>query len=483
MKKRLSKIICLILTVCFVSSILACSNDSGSYKKANLHAAPEEIYSLTFDGAVGKYVMPVGVYGGPHAKEREYHGKTLPSMITDTYFDMYEEIGINLFTATLKDQEETEDFLSQCDKYGMGAFITFQELVGPDNAPYVTENVIERNLDKYSQHKSLVGFYLRDEPTVPMVEKMSNTVNALNNSAYADKMLAYVNAFPEYAGSKGYDKEGSAMSWETYLETICEQLDVKFLSFDFYPWYSRDDGTEYYNSGYIKALSIARKVANKYKIPLWSCKQCGSVMEFKPLSAQAMTPNAEKFRWQMTLDLAFGVKGFTYFLLCGDNMAYAHYKDADGKYAYWQEGMDDYFGLFNGYTGQPNVWYDYAKEFKGHVQLVDEILMNSYHDGIILNGGVIEKGNFGAEVIKSGTYYELTGVEGGASVIGCYNYNGRTVLYVTNNSYSKSNSVMLKFSDNYGYDVYQGNAVTEQVGKQLTLELKAGEGAMIALKY
>ena len=96
---------------------------------------------------------------------------------------------------------------------------------------------------------------------------------------------------------------------------------------------------------------------------------------------------------------------------------------------------------------------------------------------------VIEKNNMGEELIKSGKYHELTGVSGATSVVGCYNYQGQTVLYVTNNSYSKNGTVTLSFDQNYGYEIYQGGKKKESNGKEISLDLLPGEGVLVMPKY
>lgn len=465
-----------------LSPLVACKKESqdDSYVVATRHAdESDSVYALSFPDAIGKDVMPVGSYAGPHSEDRVYKGQELPSMVSEHYFDLYKQMGLNLFTSTLNSKDgKIEEFLTLCDEYDMGAFITFDDLFNTTAANYVTTISLEDTLSEFAEnHKSLIGFNLRDEPTKSEIDILQNTTDALAESSYAETMYAYVNALPEYAGSNYYWGPGSAESWETYLRAYCEQLQPKFLSFDFYPWHIGRDGKEAYNSGYIKALSVSRKVANDFKIPVWSCKQAGSIFETAdyPMSVQKILPNEDKFRWQMSIDLAYGVKGFTYFLLCGDALGYDE--------NIWEEGIDQYFGLFNAYTGEPNVWFYYAEEFKKHLTQIEKVLMNSCHDGVITCGTVKEKHNIGEELIASGSYHELESVEGSVSLIGCYNYKGQTVLYVTNNSYSENGSVTLNFKDKYGYTVYQKDQKTDKAGKSLTLDLLPGEGVMVMLKY
>lgn len=461
------------------SSGSSSGTSSGKYVVAQKHSAPEEVYALTFPEITGENIMPVGSYSGPHADDREYHGKQLPSMVSDEYFELYKEMGLNYFTATLpSNSAKTKEFLELCDEYGMGAFISFPELVGESAAPSVTTSTLETCLSMFDDYKSVIGFYLRDEPGIAQIKKLKNTTDCLANSRYAGVKYAYGNALPDYAPPSAMwnDPEVPQGNWEAYLRFYLENLNFEYLSFDFYPWHINPaTGEEVYNSGYIKALSVSRKVANEFKIPVWSCKQCGSIFEHIPMDKLKITPDENKFRWQMSIDLAYGVKGITYFLLCGDALG----PSSD----IWQEGIDDYFGIFNAYTGQPNIWFDYIKEFDKHLTKIEKILMQSYHDGIIINGAVKEQNGMGDELIKEGSYYELESITGDTSLTGCYNYNGKTVLYVTNNSYSKDAKVTLNFKDNYGYTVIQKNKLTDKAGKTLDLNLLPGEGAMVVLKY
>jgi hypothetical protein len=254
-----------------------------------------------------------------------------------------------------------------------------------------------------------------------------------------------------------------------------ENLEAKYLSYDFYPWLSWTDGTPYFRKGYIKNLSVVREIANEYKIPVWSCKQTTCLFEDRPMSQLDTQPNEEQFRWQMSVDLAYGVKGFNYFLLVGESLSYDEGEN-------WEVGMDNYYGLFNSYTGKPNVWFEYAKAYTPHLQLVDEILLNACNEGVIAHGNVMEKDTMGSECIDSGSYRELKQVSGDASIIGCFDYKGGTALYVTNNSYTKDATVSLTFRDNYGYNVYKGGEKRFLTGTNVELKLMAGEGVLIVLE-
>ncbi len=476
MNKIFIKIISLLLIFSMVFSAFSCKKEPEQEYVITRKGTPKKVYALTFDESVGELVMPVACYGGPYL-EREYHGKTLPSMVSARYFELYDKIGINLFTSifgTDKNIEETKNFLSLCDEYNMAAFINSETLKGEVSAANLTVDKIENVLDQFSEFKSLVGFYLRDEPGVAQINSLSRSVELLKQSKYSDKLCFY-NAYPCWAsGEQLSGSSNESVAYEEYLRTYVEELDAKYLCYDFYPWLISDLGEKYYWEGkYIKNLSIVRKIANEYEIPYWSCKQCGAVQANKNLDMLKITPNQEEFRWQMSIDLAYGVKGFNYFLLVGHTLGYN---------SRWSEGIDDYYGLFNSYTGELNVWGTYAEEFKEHLQVVDEVLINACHEGVIAHGDVIEKEFIGDELIESGRFKELLSVDGDASLIGCFDYKGGTALYVTNNSYENKAEVKLNFADNYGYNVYQGKEKTFKTGRELAVDLKEGEGVLVVLE-
>ena len=481
-KKRIA--LCLALAI--IGSFSGCISTGDSVQSSDSSQnndyvitrkfTPKEVYSITFEDAIGKDVMPVGTYSGP-ALEHEYKGKQIPSMVSKKYFDLYKEMGLNMFTASFftdEDPAQAELFLDLCDEYNMANFINLRELYGENSAASITSEKINTAFEPYVGHKSVVGFYLRDEPNTTVIRSLSRTVRALEGSKHSDK-LPYFNAHPITSTWAFTDSKEDSITYEEYLRTMIEELDAKYLSYDFYPFRADNEGNEYFNERYIENLSVAWELAKEYKIPIWTYKQAGCLSESSPLSMLIKQPNEDQFRWHITIDLAYGVKGITYFLLLGSHLGY----DSQPTY---EEGMDAYFGLFNGYTGEPNVWFDYAKNFKGHLQLVDEVLMNSCNEGVIAHGDIIGKNLMGDELIETGYYRELKSVEGGDSIIGCFDYKGGTALYVTNNSYTNSTAVALNFRDNYGYNIYQGTKKIFRTGEKVELNLIPGEGVLIVLE-
>jgi hypothetical protein len=142
----------------------------------------------------------------------------------------------------------------------------------------------------------------------------------------------------------------------------------------------------------------------------------------------------------------------------------------------------DFMGML-GANGQKNRWYYYAEKQNVQVKAIDHILMNSAHLGVIGLGDDLQENITGEELIKSNSFRELKGVKASKDnvLIGCFDYNGKTALYVVNCETENKQTVTLKFDQKYGYEVIQRGTSVKVTGKQMKLTLERGEGVMISL--
>ena len=86
-------------------------------------------------------------------------------------------------------------------------------------------------------------------------------------------------------------------------------------------------------------------------------------------------------------------------------------------------------------------------------------------------------------LLTDGKFRELTSVNDDATtMIGCFDYQGKTALYVVNSSYYDDTEVRLGFDNKYCYDVIQRGKQVSVVTKNLTLKLSPGEAVMVALR-
>ena len=127
--------------------------------------------------------------------------------------------------------------------------------------------------------------------------------------------------------------------------------------------------------------------------------------------------------------------------------------------------------------------YDYVKTAGIQIEAVDEVLMCCKSKGVIVSGSMPWDGNSGIpakDILQ--TYGEISAVNGWHTLVGCFDYNGKTALYVTNNSVTEGDDVDITFTKGVkGYTVQK--AVKNQFeGAELNLKLDAGEGVLVVIE-
>ena len=238
----------------------------------------------------------------------------------------------------------------------------------------------------------------------------------------------------------------------------------KYIAYDMYPFVTVG-GESTMNDTYYTNMSIIKKYSDEYKIPFWSFMQsCGSNTD----SENMRTPNEAELQFQVNTTLAYGAKGIKWFPLFHPH--------------YWATTTPKGNGGLFYYDGTRTQFFDIAKRANTQILAIDHILMNATNMGIIFEGSSpVPTSNFAGEKIQSKTFRELTKVEAGSAMIGCFDYKGKTVLYVVNNSINSEDSVKLTFDNKYKYDIYRDGEKSEKKGLELTFEFNAGEAALVAL--
>ena len=83
--------------------------------------------------------------------------------------------------------------------------------------------------------------------------------------------------------------------------------------------------------------------------------------------------------------------------------------------------------------------------------------------------------------IKDGTFNQLKSVTGDA-MVGCFNYQGKTALYVVNYSMEHAQKITLTFDGSQNVKMIQNAEESYVKGKALTLDMAAGEGILLVLE-
>lgn len=196
----------------------------------------------------------------------------------------YREIAEANFTLVIGGfgAKENEDILRQidlCRKYGL------KLLAGTKS-----------ELDMFLGAPECWGAVLFDEPGVKNFPGLRREVSSLR-TAFPGK-LAYINLFPNYAGSRVLGTD-----YDDYVSRFVNEVDPDVLSMDHYPMMMPNrDGRK----GYCDNLEVMRKYSLEKEIPFWNFF---NTMPFGP----HIDPTEAQIRWQIYTSLAYGAKGVLYF--------------------------------------------------------------------------------------------------------------------------------------------------------------------------
>ena len=438
----------------------------------------EEAPAISFDIIGGKDVMPIGAYYIPYSSIYSYNGNDLPNYISDEFYEKIADSGINLLMHSVTDYanapELVEKNLDLGAKYNIGVLVDDTTITGQAKQDEISIEDISTQLSKYMNHPGFAGFYLVDEPTT----KYTYTIYDENRTVemYGDLgklindeigIFCYTNAFH----SGGSDKEKAV--YEQYIEDIYNTIHPQYLSFDRYVF---DKAQEKFMRNFFYDLEVMRKVSQKYNIPFWSYIGAGSQWNDGSTRFDSETPyfpDEGQFDWSVNVALVFGAKGIEYFPLIQP-----HY------YAFAQSTEFDFErnGIF-GAWGNKTQWYYYAQDINKQIAAVDEVLMNSVNKGVIASGKqAVSDTSYAETAIMEGTSWrELESIDGDA-LVGCFNYQGKTALYVLNYSYEYAQKINLNFNGNYKFTVVQNGETSHYKGNDITLDMFAGDGALVVFE-
>lgn len=429
-------------------------------------------------------VMPIKAFNSPirsyHSSERGYDVEfTSNNFLQERYFKLIADCGINLIDHFEEDYskypEDTIQALKWCEKYGFKMWVSDKGLRGD-----MTEEELTARISEYGGYKSFAGVLVRDEPcndTFPVsfegAQKLSfcpmNTVaelaRKLNNY---DNMVGHIGLLPHYYWMQCYPED-----YENYIEELFQTCDPKILNYDNYLFDDPDRarGTKwwFYN------LTVMRKFADKYDVPLWPDIQCGSQWNFTggPIDMPEYRPTKYEFFWNVNVVLAFGCKAVAFYPLVQP------YTDALAK----DGGLDCDRGGILGADGEPTMWYGFVRQITKQVRAVESVLMQCKYQGVLAlgNAQTYTKGLY--SIMDAEGYKELKSVKcrKAGAFVGCLDYEGKTAFYIANNDTKRSQDITLCFDDVYSlnYVSYVKNETKET--DKLKFTLGPGGGMLVVV--
>ncbi len=467
-------------------SYVSYAKENGFTFKSFKQQSAVPYYKLKFRG-LDEDEMMIGGYIGPRT-QYPAEGYLLPSTITDEVFGKIEESGVNYIIENAfdysSDKEQVTKALNLANEHNINYFICVNDAISfSDSKGYkvVDKDQLKQYTLEMMQFENFGGFYGRDEPTTKMFSLMKTAIDTFKEvkseiGQTANDLYIYYNLFPNVSVSQlngeSVTEEGdsstNAYRVSNYREYLENYLSLKhnFISVDSYPLTKMQGSV---SAGWFDSLGVLNRYAINNQIPWMGYAQAGGSY---PTFITNRVVDEYELCWDINTMLAFGCKGVSYYpLITPPEMV----KGTP------EENVNEDC-LLNKYGNKTKI-YGYAKKINKQIKAIDHILLNSAHQGVILHGDspcVYRDNKRENESDLLTSYRGLKSVSGDSALIGCFDYNGRMALLVVNNSFTNhKGQIILNFDENYCYVVTQRATRAMLTGKDFTLQLEAGECALI----
>ncbi len=453
MKKALSFVLCL----CMLASVMllsGCEKETESNKTS------------MFRGLAADEMFISGYIGPRPSYSRD--GEVIWEGLEDaTAFQYLKEAGLNYvedndFTFSGNTYEYAKKALELAEEAGIMYFMPAYDVIRMDGEVLASDAEIKAKLEEMYQYDSFGGLYFRDEPyssMFPHIQKCLESYNRVKNELGYTDLNVFLNLFPPVGANQLSGNTDKDMTWENYIRGL-SNTGVEYLSFDMYPIMGLFGNKV--TPSWFTALGNINRIAIEEGKPWMGCVQVGGgSTSYGTIEARVTTEG--EMKWDVNTMLAFGAKGLTYYIAV-----------SPPYFANTEEAQISCHSLLNVYGEKTPLWY-YAKEINEHVKAIDHVLMNCDYKGVIITGETPAV-HYGKDLITS--FRGLSEVAGNA-LVGCFDYNGKTALYVVNNSITEEGQINLSFDRKYDFEVIQNAVSRTESGDGLTLDLGIGEGALV----
>jgi len=366
------------------------------------------------------------------------------------------ECGMNLVYLRdfeVNDFEQLTKTLNAAEKNGVKLLVS------------LPKSSIEKSLaivEKTKDYPAVFGYNLVDEPRASTFDYYAQLCDAIKAIVPEDKVIMG-NLLPNYAAASVYEttsSEGMTI-YENYIDLFMNKVKPDVLSFDHYPFMASTDTDFSKISLMIENFCIIRNAGKQYNLDTWGFVQDSSWTGTR-------IPNDDELRFLSNFHLIFGLKSYSYFLYCQPSN---------------EPGPE---GIFEGmltFDGEQTDIYRRVQKQNKDINAMKGVYLNYENEGFILHNL-----NFDHEIsfdrnLVFKTYKNLNKVSSkGSLVIGCFDKDGKTGLYVMNFDYTNSTTATLELDNKCDFKVWGADGL-EQMDKEdsITIKLRPGEGRFIEL--
>lgn len=472
--KRFYRLVSILLIAVMLLQVTGCSMVTGKGKSEEVvieAMEPAEVYKYSFDAIGGEDVMPIIAFYGPATSAYSYNGNTLPDYYSEEFFELIAGTGINMIGYNGTDYKSypthVVKMLELAEENGMGLLVNDSRILTGD----LTIEQIDTYINDYSNYPAYCGNYIKDEPY------HTEYRNTADKGVFVEDFASIFTKMTEL-GHFGYGNLfpiglGPDEAYEQYVSDYLKLCNPVYLGYDLYP-FNKEEGLQN-SENYFKNIFVMRKAAEEAGLPYYAFAQCGSQWNDNQLhfDTEGYYPNRGQFFWNVGTLLACGAKGIQYFMLI---QPYWFAYSLTEPFDFQRNGLI-------GAWGNKTRWYYYAQDMNAQIAAVDEVLMNAANVGVIATTEDVKThmGDAGEYLMGGTSWRELKGASGEA-LIGCFNYQGKTALYVVNYDMEYAQKINLDFVKNCNVTVIQDAKESNISGNNLELTLSAGNSALVVFE-
>lgn len=325
-----------------------------------------------------------------------------------------------------------------------------------------SDDYIEKLVNHYKDHPSVLGYNLIDEPFAELYPAMKETSDRIK--ALDPTRLIYTNHYALNDTGLHYFalENGRPMGYEDYINDWLA-TDPDMLSYDYYPYLASgvDEKVHY------QTLEFLRKQCLLNDKDLWVYIQSVAYDTFF-----IVKPNESQMRFQVYSSLAYGVKGYVYFTYATEA--------GPGLEGIMHDGLilPD---------GSKNDTYEYAKKINGEVLNLGSTLLSLTSLAVYHTGDLPPS----TEALPSTFFLQPSSADAESSMIISYFENevGRKFVMVVNKDLENERSYSFSLADR-PQTIHEVNkmsgeevpAAYEPSTGTLTVSLLPGEGKLYGLE-
>lgn len=475
--KRWKSVLCIALSVIFVSGCALGTKDTQVAEIVPMEQ--EEINKFSLNIVGGDDVMKIAGYLGFNMTWYSADGNMFDDYVTEEYAKDIAAAGINCIHYSDFDYATNPDMvirgLELAEKYNLGYYVFDSYVKNMCEDEEIDLEKLANRVAEYCDYKSFAGVFIEDEPNsetfMPELgEKYISKYKKLCDALHELNIKYHNGGLPCYES----EKVGEAERYEAYIQELAEDFRPDILGYDHYPFDPLAKGEPIDLQEHFWNLDLIREYGLKYNLPIEATISAGGQWNdgMERFDSVEYFPNEGQFDWLFNTYLAFGVKAFSVFpLVQPTHFGYA-------KSTEWDFERNGLFGSM----GNKNRWYYYLQDITEHIRAIDGVLMNCVSKGVIASGekALTDMQDTRSSLIESGKFQELQKVTGD-TMVGCFNYNGKTALYVVNYDMEYAQKITLELNASHNIAMIQEAETNFVKGQTIPLDLAAGEGVLLVI--